>query len=270
MIDKETSDSNGEFGKVVEVDDDGEYVVEKVSREEGLAVIEGLKEQRGMMLSKSVELLGVYEEGELLPLQPEKQAGNPQPGQKPPPPPPGGECPPGQCPKPGTDGKCPGGSCPGPDGEGKGGEGKGGEGKGGEGKGGGKSSIEQKEDLLEKLKNGKVAGNGNKTKYKEDQEIPKEGQKPKEEPKEKPEDGKPEDGKPEDGKPGDNKGKSEDGKSKREERLEELIAEEQLKHNINRSIDNFEKIKNQHKEELTSAELNSLDRAIEELNEINK
>ena len=58
-------------------------------------------------------------------------------------------------------------------------------------------------------------------------------------------------------------------KTPREEELDRKIADAQLNHNIKRSIDNFEKIKSEYKDELTSSELNSINQSIEQLNELN-
>ena len=118
-----------------------------------------------------------------------------------------------------------------------------GEGQPGEGQGEGGESASAN-DILDKLNNAGVNGeDANTPKFGEDDEVDENAK-------------------------GEPDGPSSDGSGGPKSDVEEKIENADLNHKINRSIDNLEKVKSKHEEEITKEELNAINKAIEELNEL--
>lgn len=120
-----------------------------------------------------------------------------------------------------------------------------GEGEGGEGQESQEGEGSQTaNDILDKLNNAGVNGeDANTPKFGEDDEVDENAK-------------------------GEPDGPGSDGSGGPKSDIEEKIENADLNHKINRSIDNLEKIKSKHEEEITKEELNAINKAIEELNEL--
>ena len=86
IVNSKTSENNGKPGKVVEIDEDGEYVVEAISEEEALERLEMLEKAQdiansifqklyddGGMIEEEGDVLGSFNGEELIPLQPRQE-----------------------------------------------------------------------------------------------------------------------------------------------------------------------------------------------------
>ena len=289
IIDTNESPYNGDPGKIVDIDEEGNYVVESISEEEFNSLMDAVKESR-MQLTTSGDLLGVFTKSQIISAIPEEE------GQQ-------GEY--------GDDGEDEGqgGDSGGDDdddgesGDSQGGDSEGGESGDGEGGDSGDENktpeeiIKEKEEILEDLLNGGVDGNNQgdgvwSDELSEDEDEDEEdgsgsgSQSDTEEDESK--DGSSEENEEE----GEGEGKSEgEGKgekekeddsdfdvndipdwteeqTKRKEDLEEKIKDINLTKNINKSIDNFNSIKQKHKDKLTKEEMMYIDVALEELEEL--
>ena len=297
IIDTNESPYNGDPGKIVDIDEEGNYVVESISEEEFNSLMDAVKESR-MQLTTSGDLLGVFTKSQIISAIPEEE------GQQ-------GEY--------GDDGEDEGqgGDSGGDDdddgesGDSEGGDSEGGESGDGEGGDSGDENktpeeiIKEKEEILEDLLNGGVDGNNQgdgvwSDELSEDEDEDEEdgsgsgSQSDTEEDESK--DGSSEEnegeGEGEEEGEGEGEGKAEgEGKgekekedesdfdvndipdwteeqTKRKEDLEEKIKDINLTKNINKSIDNFNSIKQKHKDKLTKEEMMYIDVALEELEEL--
>jgi len=297
IIDTNESPYNGDPGKIVDIDEEGNYVVESISEEEFNSLMDAVKESR-MQLTTSGDLLGVFTKSQIISAIPEEE------GQQ-------GEY--------GDDGEDEGqgGDSGGDDdddgesGDSEGGDSEGGESGDGEGGDSGDENktpeeiIKEKEEILEDLLNGGVDGNNQgdgvwSDELSEDEDEDEEdgsgsgSQSDTEEDESK--DGSSEEnegeGEGEVEEEGEGEGKAEgEGKgekekedeadfdvndipdwteeqTKRKEDLEEKIKDINLTKNINKSIDNFNSIKQKHKDKLTKEEMMYIDVALEELEEL--
>jgi len=292
IIDTNESPYNGDPGKIVDIDEEGNYVVESISEEEFNSLMDAVKESR-MQLTTSGDLLGVFTKSQIISAIPEEE------GQQ-------GEY--------GDDGEDEGqgGDSGGDDdddgesGDSEGGDSEGGESGDGEGGDSGDENktpeeiIKEKEEILEDLLNGGVDGNNQgdgvwSDELSEDEDEDEEdgsgsgSQSDTEQDKnegdskvnEEEGEGKAEgEGEGEAEVKGENE-KEEDSdfdandipdwteeQTKRKEDLEEKIKDINLTKNINKSIDNFNSIKLKHKDKLTQEEMMYIDVALEELEEL--
>jgi len=295
IIDTNESPYNGDPGKIVDIDEEGNYVVESISEEEFNSLMDAVKESR-MQLTTSGDLLGVFTKSQIISAIPEEE------GQQ-------GEY--------GDDGEDEGqgGDSGGDDdddgesGDSEGGDSEGGESGDGEGGDSGDENktpeeiIKEKEEILEDLLNGGVDGNNQgdgvwSDELSEDEDEDEEdgsgsgSQSDTEEDESKDGGSEENEGEGEGEEEGEGEGKAEgEGKgekekedesdfdvndipdwteeqTKRKEDLEEKIKDINLTKNINKSIDNFNSIKQKHKDKLTKEEMMYIDVALEELEEL--
>lgn len=272
IIDTSNSEYDGEPGKIVDIDADGEYVIESISEEEFNMVMNAVKSSR-MQLIQSGDVMGVFKKGEIISMIPEEEGQEGSYGDD------GSE-----------DGQ--GGDSGGDDDD----DGEGGE--GGEGGESGESSddnkkktpeeiIKEKEEILEDLLNGGVDGTNEGdsvwsdelTEDEEQEEEEDSGSRVNEESEDEAEGnaGEEKEEEKESGKGGQGKEEDEisdeiddvpdwtDEQVKRREEVEEKIKDINLKNNINKSISNFKNIKQKHQDKLSEKEMMHIDSALNEL-----
>lgn len=263
VINSPASEYNDRPGKIIDIVN-GEYVVEEVSDEEFDMIMGAVEAMNQIKMSTTKIIFGEFREDELLPLQQADDAG-------------GGDY--------SDDEESTGGGGGDEDeqetsdeeGEGEEGDemGEGGDdesedgedgedsedGKDGKDGGDGKGtsdtedSIAEKEKILEELKQAGVDGNPQEQEVTDDDEIKKS----------EPKDEKTGDGEEQEGEEQEGESDLTTGKSEREKELEEQIREQKLKNDINRSLNNFKKIKETHGDKLTPGERASIDKTIDEL-----
>ena len=265
IIDTKESDYDGDPGKIVDIDEEGNFVVESISEEEFNMLMDAVKESR-MQLTTSGNLMGVFTKSEIMSAIPEEEGEQGEYGD--------------------DDGDDEGqGGDSGGDDDGEDGEGEAGDGDGESGDDKKNKTpeeiIKEKEEILEDLMNGGVDGSNEgdsvwSDELSEDEEdleqgagneegdAKVEGEKETEDEIEKV-----------------NKGEGEgdfdidevpdwtDEQTKRKEEVEEKIKDINLNKNINKSINNFKSIKEKHIDKLTQDEMMYIDYAIEELENLN-
>ena len=290
IINTNESPYNGDPGKIVDIDEEGNYVVESISEEEFNSLMDAVKESR-MQLTTSGDLLGVFTKSQIISAIPEEEGqqgeyGDDDDGDE------------------GQGGDSGGDDDDGESGDGESGDGESGDGEGADGKGDENKTpediIKEKEEILEDLLNGGVDGNNqgdgvwsDELSEDEDEDVEDgsgSGSQSDTEQDENEGDSKvnEEEGeeKAEGEEEGEAEGKGENEKeeesdfdandipdwteeqTKRKEDLEEKIKDINLTKNINKSIDNFNSIKLKHKDKLTQEEMMYIDVALEELEEL--
>ena len=283
IVDTKESPYDGDPGKIVDIDEEGNFVVESISEEEFDMLMEAVKDSR-MQLTTSGDLLGVFTKSEIISAIPEEEGEQGEYGED-------------------EDEEGQGGDSGGDDdedegeqGEGEQGEGEGGEGESGEGESGDDNKektpeeiIKEKEEILEDLLNGGVDGNNqgegvwsDELSEDEDEEEEPQGKSKEEqngddvnEDDDNDSEGKDSEGKDSEGESGEEISEEQtdidkvpdwtEEQTKRKEEIEEKIKEINLNKSINKSIDNFNNIKEKHKEKLTQEEMMYIDVALEEL-----
>lgn len=263
VINSPASEYNDRPGKIIDIVN-GEYVVEEVSDEEFDMIMGAVEAMNQMKMSTTKIIYGEFREDELLPLQQADDAG-------------GGDYSDDEESTGGgggdedeqetsdeegegeeSDEMGEGGDDESEDGEDSEDSEDGKDGKdGGDGKGTSdtEDSIAEKEKILEELKQAGVDGNPQEQEVTDDDEI----KKPE------PKDEKTGDGEEQEGEEQEGESDLTTGKSEREKELEEQIREQKLKNDINRSLNNFKKIKETHGDKLTPGERASIDKTIDEL-----
>lgn len=263
VINSPASEYNDRPGKIIDIVN-GEYVVEEVSDEEFDMIMGAVEAMNQMKMSTTKIIFGEFREDELLPLQQADDAG-------------GGDYSDDEESTGGgggdedeqetsdeegegeeSDEMGEGGDDESEDGEDSEDSEDGKDGKdGGDGKGTSdtEDSIAEKEKILEELKQAGVDGNPQEQEVTDDDEIKKS----------EPKDEKTGDGEEQEGEEQEGESDLTTGKSEREKELEEQIREQKLKNDINRSLNNFKKIKETHGDKLTPGERASIDKTIDEL-----
>jgi len=262
IIDKKSSEFNGEPGVIVDIDEKGDFVVEGITDEEFEEFLNEVKRQReAIQFVKSGEYLGIYTDKEIISAVPdeENQQGEygddgddaPQSG--------GGEQEEGE----------------------EGEEGEDSESQDGEGTGDNNKTpediIKEKEEILENLMNGGVDGeNQGDEVWSDELSDEKEEADKSTESSEKGEDEK----KIEEEGDGEGEGETDEEKEKEEEmswsdeqlkkkkETEERIANIKLGVKIKNSITNFNNIKEKHKNKLSPTEIADIDKALAELEKL--
>jgi len=279
IVDTKESPYDGDPGKIVDIDEEGNFVVESISDEEFDMLMDAVKDSR-MQLTTSGDLLGVFTKSEIISAIPEEEGEQGDYGDDE------------------DEDEGQGGDSGGDDDEDEGeqGEGDSGEGDSGEGDSGDDNKektpeeiIKEKEDILEDLLNGGVDGNNQGDGVWSDELSEDEEEEPQEKSKEQENDDdvnveddneseeKQAEGETE-GESGEEKNEEEkdidkvpdwtEEQTKRKEEIEEKIKEINLNKSINKSIDNFNNIKEKHKEKLTQEEMMYIDVALEELTDL--
>ena len=264
VINSPASEYNDRPGKIIDIVN-GEYVVEEVSDEEFDMIMGAVEAMNQMKMSTTKIIFGEFREDELLPLQQADDAGGDYSDDEESTGGGGGDEDEQETSDEEGEGEESDEMGEGGDDESEDGEdsedGKDGK-DGGDGKGTSdtEDSIAEKEKILEELKQAGVDGNPQEQEVTDDDEIKK--TEPKDE---KTGDGKEQEG--EDKEAEEQEGESDltTGKSEREKELEEQIREQKLKNDINRSLNNFKKIKETHGDKLTPGERASIDKTIDEL-----
>jgi hypothetical protein len=258
IIDARGHKFNGEPGKIIDIDEEGNYVIESISEEEYAMILESVESNR-MQLTQSGDLLGIFTKAQIISAIPEEE---------------------GEEGSYGDDGdEDSGGDSGGDDEDDDGEEGEEGDGEGEDGKSSDEKKtpediIKEKEEILEDLLNGGVDGANQGDDVWSDELSDEED--------EEKEDSESDKGEPTDKEDLDSEKKDGDGESKENENEEEVIdwTDEQRKRkkdvedkiqdinltkNINKSINNFKSIKEKHKDELTKEEMMQIDKALTEL-----
>ena len=267
IVDNKESPYDGDPGKIVDIDEEGNFVVESISEDEFDMLMDAVKESR-MQLTTSGDLMGVFTKSEIISAIPEEEGEQGEYGDD-------------------GDDEGQGGDSGGDDDDNDDGEGEAGDEKGEAGDGEGKSEddnknktpeeiIKEKEEILEDLMNGGVDGSSEgdsvwSDELSEDEEDLEEGVGNEE----KEGDSKVE----ETEKVNEGEGEGEfdidkvpdwtDEQTKRKEEVEEKIKDINLNKNINKSINNFKSIKEKHIDKLTQEEMMYIDYAIDELETLN-
>jgi len=257
IIDARGHKFNGEPGKIIDIDEEGNYVIESISEEEYAMILESVESNR-MQLTQSGDLLGIFTKAQIISAIPEEE---------------------GEEGSYGDDGDEDSGGDSGGDDDDDGEEGEEGDGEGEDGKSSDEKKtpediIKEKEEILEDLLNGGVDGTNQGDDVWSDELSDEED--------EEKEDSESDKGEPTDKEDLDSEKKDGDGESKENENEEEVIdwTDEQRKRkkdvedkiqdinltkNINKSINNFKSIKEKHKDELTKEEMMQIDNALTEL-----
>lgn len=262
IVDKKESPYDGDPGKIVDIDEQGNFVVESISQEEFDMLMDAVKESR-MQLTTSGDLLGVFKNSEIISAIPEEEGEEGEYGDD-------------------DDDGGQGGDSGGDDDD----DGEDGEDGEGESEKDDKNKtpeeiIKEKEEILDDLLNGGVDGNNQgegvwSDEVSEDEEEENSDSKVNGEEKESEE----KEGQTE----GQTEGEAEkeeideleesenldwtEEQIKRKEELDVKIKDINLSKNINKSIDNFKRIKENHKDKLTLEEMMYIDVALEELQEL--
>ena len=268
VINSGVSEYNDRPGKIVGKEGDN-FIVEEISQEEFNEIMGFIEDTNNppTMLSANI-ILGEFRDDELLPLQQGDETGDKD--------------------QDGDDDDSGGGGEEEQEQEteDEGGEGDG-EDEGVESENDTEDSIDKKGKILDELKNGGIDGNPTDQEIEDDDEVKggddEENQEGEDKEGEDEEDesgdgedkegddkegddkeGDDKDGKDKDGKDKDGK----DGKSEREKILDEKIKEQKLKNDIQKSLNNFNNIKDKHGEFLTSSEKDNIQNTIEELEKL--
>ena len=258
IIDKKSSEYNGEPGVIVDIDEKGNFVVEGISDEEFEDFLKEVKKQReGIQFVKSGENLGIYTDKEIISAVPEEENQQGEYGDE------------------GDDSPEVGGGEEGDEEEGE--EGEDNESQDGEGKGDNNKTpediIKEKEQILDDLMNGGVDGDSQGDEVWSDEiSDEKEKSETKKESSEKSED--------EEKIEGENKEEAEKEKEEEEEmswseeqlkkkkEIQDAIADINLNIKIKKSISNFNNIKDKHKDKLSATEISNIDKALEDLEKL--
>ena len=267
---EEAGDDNGKPGKIIDIQNDGELVVERISDEEyemimaSVEAMRGLNKEEKLMLTQDGDIIGVFTENQVLPMIPEEEGESGDYGDD------GDDG--------GDSGKSDDDTEPGEGGE-PGGEPSDGEGKTPE------DIIKEKEEILEGLLKGGIDGEtqGGKvwddefSSEEDEEEMPsfdedseddeKGGAETDDESEEKIVNEEIEKEKEERGKMGEDREWTEEQMRQKEE-LDAKIADANLTVSINKSIKNFRDIKTKYGDKLTKQEVMYIDNALDELEKI--
>ena len=262
IIDDESSEHNDKYGRVEDIID-GEYVIIKVSQEMAEAVLE---QGNVMKLTTDDEFLGIFQEGNLLPLIPQEDEGGGDYGDDEDESEPGGEAGEDENETIEDDGTGDEGDEPDDD-----------------------DSIKEKEDILDELQNGGVDGESSEKptfaddgsddedwneKVKDHEESEENNEDEGSETEEGNEEGSGKIDEEDNGEEIENEDENESqsgGKTEKTEREEELdkeIAELALNKRIKQSIDAFSKVKDKHGDKLTQSEIGQIQSSIDELEKL--
>ena len=260
IIDKKSSEFNGEPGVIVEINEKGNFVVEGITDEEFEEFLNQVKRQReGIQFVKSGEYLGIYTDKEIISAVPDEENQQGEYGDD------GDDAPQG-------------GGGEQDEGE-EGEEGEESETQDGEGTGDNNKTpediIKEKEEILENLMNGGVDGENQGdevwsdelTDEKEEADKPKESSE-KGEDEEKIEGESDGEGDVEEEKEKEEEMSWSDEQLKKKKETEEKIANIKLDTKIKNSITNFNSIKEKHKDKLSPTEIADIDKALAELEKL--